>query len=165
MAGAPSSRDELSAGSTIRPRPVRNGPASVVRLLLGLAALLAVAAAACEQEAVEPGVQTITQADAGTTVRLAVNEVVEVRLASNPTTGYAWHILDDDLQTDVVRVASSDYVPDETPADEPIAGSGGTEVWRFRGVRAGEATIGMDYYFGEDPGQSGGEFAFTVVVE
>ena len=135
-----------------------------MRLLAGLAAVMLLGVG-CEQKAVEPDVQTITGADSGTTVRLAVDEIVEVRLDSNPTTGYAWHLLDDDLQTDIVQVMSSDYVADETPADEPIAGSGGTEVWRFRAMRAGEATIGMVYYFTDDPTQSGGDFTFTVVVE
>jgi len=162
MAGAPSARVELSARSSLRPGPVLTGPASVV--LLGLLAV-ALVVGACGPRNVEPDVQTITGADSGTTVRLEVDEILEVRLDSNPTTGYAWHLLDDDLQTDVVQVMSSDYVADETPADEPIAGSGGTEVWRFRAMRAGEATIGMVYYFTDDPTQSGGDFTFTVVVE
>jgi predicted secreted protein len=124
--------------------------------------------AACADDA-GPGradVRTITEDDAGTTVRLASGEVVEVRLDSNATTGYAWHLQDDELETDVVQVASSDYVADPTPEGEPLAGSGGIEVWRFRAKAPGSATIAMTYSFGEEPdAQIAGEFTFSIVVE
>ncbi len=159
MAGAASSRDELN---TTRHR---RGPALRAPALVLVSALLLTACA----DGDGPGaadVQTITEDDAGTTVRLAPGEVVEVSLASNATTGYAWHLEDDELDTDVVQVASSDYVPDPTPAGEPLAGSGGVEVWRFRAQAAGSATIAMTYSFGEEPDvQVAEEFTFTIVVE
>ena len=151
MAGAPTARDQLST-DTRRPGPALRGPAFVVFVGLLLAA--------CGGET-EP--QTLTLADSGTTVRLAPQETIEVRLESNATTGYEWHVLGDELDTDVVEVVSSEYVPDET--EEPIAGSGGTEVWRFRALARGRATVGMTYYFGDEPDRTGKEFTFTIVVE
>ena len=124
--------------------------AGMRRILIAAVLLLA---ASCG-----PGGETITGADEGTTVELAPGERVTLELDSNSSTGYAWN-LGVELDKNVVRLVSSDYeqVDDTT-------GGGGVERWVFEAVRPGDQTIGLAYYFQDEPERTAEEFTFHIVV-
>ena len=71
---------------------------------------------------------------------IAVDEEFELYLASNPTTGYSWKWRNKNF-IDVVDSIGHDY-----DADEPVLdGSGGTEIWKFKGVTVGTDTLKFNY--------------------
>ncbi len=73
---------------------------------------------------------------------VSVGDEIVIELDSNPTTGFSWSVVapTDEL---IVALESSEYIPDEVPAD--IAGSGGTEIFRFRATGVGTTTIMLEY--------------------
>ena len=106
------------------------------------------------------GVQ-LTAEDNGTTVTIAVSGRLTVNLASNPTTGFQWALVE--LDTAVVENTAQRYVPTLTLPG--MVGSGGTEVWEFTGVAEGTTTLRLEYRrpweTEEDPAYT---FEVTVTV-
>jgi predicted secreted protein len=74
----------------------------------------------------------------GRQIELPVSEVLEVRLAENPTAGFRWNLVADGRP---VCVLDSDGFE---PAGGP-PGHGGRHVWRFRAAQPGEAAIELHY--------------------
>ena len=73
----------------------------------------------------------------GTTVRLHRGDVLAVRLAGNPTTGYRWSAV---RVPPAVRLLASRYVPSKPQR----LGSGGTYVFRF-GAGNGSGKVVLHY--------------------
>jgi inhibitor of cysteine peptidase len=61
---------------------------------------------------------------------------------SNPTTGYEWRLVEDTPNGAVAEFVNQEYDPDEPGA----TGSGGVDIWTFRGVAAGETEIMLGYF-------------------
>jgi inhibitor of cysteine peptidase len=71
----------------------------------------------------------------------AAGNEFKIVIASNPSTGYHWELMDE-LDETIVQFVSREY-----RADEPVMpGSGGADVWTFKAVAAGETTITLGYY-------------------
>ncbi len=66
----------------------------------------------------------------------------EIRLQGNPTTGYGWQVTEIDAQK--VQMLADDYV-EHKQGDQPIVGAGGTYVFRFKALTAGQAHIEIVY--------------------
>jgi predicted secreted protein len=75
-----------------------------------------------------------------TEYEIAVNESIQLELDSNPTTGFAWKWTNKD-SVSIVDSTGMEYIPD-TPA---LSGSGGKEIWKFKGLKSGTDTIKMEY--------------------
>ena len=69
-----------------------------------------------------------------------VGGVLTVSLAGNPTTGYRWAV---DRVPAGLRLLSHRYVADPQPPG--TVGGGGTEIIRFRGLRAGTYRVAFTY--------------------
>jgi len=69
-----------------------------------------------------------------------VGKNVQVKLVSNPTTGYSWKI-ESISPKDIVRSIGSRYEPSE----KELTGSGGVEVWTFRAVKKGSVQVRFVY--------------------
>lgn len=82
---------------------------------------------------------SITLADAGRQIGLAVGESVDVVLAGNPTTGYQWEIVELD-QSIVKPLGDVTFKPAST-----ALGAGGQATWHFQGVRAGQTSLKLVY--------------------
>jgi len=82
----------------------------------------------------------ISAVHAESIIESKVGKNVQVRLVSNPTTGYSWKI-DSVSPKDVVRLIGSRYEPSE----KKLTGSGGVEVWTFRAVKKGVAQVRFIY--------------------
>lgn len=85
---------------------------------------------------------TVTKADDGKTVKAAVGQELELRLAGNPTTGFSWALLQCEGDA-VAAVGQGDYV--QKPAQPGMVGVGGEFVFKFRAVKAGKARLTFAY--------------------
>ena len=79
--------------------------------------------------------------DPAVPIEVSVGDEFEIVLASNPSTGYSWALVDE-LDPGVVAVISQEYKGEEDAAP----GSGGMDVWTFEALSAGEAQIVLGYY-------------------
>jgi inhibitor of cysteine peptidase len=67
--------------------------------------------------------------------------VILIALESNPTTGYSWEASYDET---VLELVEETYELGEY-AEKGLVGAGGTELFRFKALKSGEAKITMDY--------------------
>jgi len=88
------------------------------------------------------GATIITEAMNGTTQTIKVGEKIDVQLAGNPTTGYAWHLL---ASSKSFPLQKEEYVPSKPQ----LIGSGGTYHFYFTAdtFSAGKVfTLSFSYY-------------------
>lgn len=98
-----------------------------------------------------------------TNINASAGDEFIVQLESNQTTGFQWGVAGS-LDPSVVKKVSSEYVPAANPSGK--MGAGGKELWTFKAVKAGTATIAMTYTQPFDKGASPAEAAtFTVTVK
>jgi inhibitor of cysteine peptidase len=107
------------------------------RLIVGL--MLLAALAACGSDDDGAGARLVFDGgDIGSEITVGVGEEFEVRLESNPTTGYAWQVVE---LPDAISEVSRDY---EAP-DTSLVGAGGVEVFVFEGVAEGSGELRLEY--------------------
>ena len=93
-----------------------------------------------------PATVTVTEADAGSTVRLHSGDHLVVTLAGNPTTGYTWEIVACDAAV-LTPLGEPEFVPDTA-----APGSGGRVITRLAAVGPGQTTLQMIYHRTFEPG-------------
>ncbi len=86
-------------------------------------------------------VQTLTDPETGTDVILRPGGTLELKLDSNPTTGYYWFVKDIDASN--MDQLSDDYRAD--PAPEGLVGSGGHQLFVFEALATGKSTLKLSY--------------------
>jgi inhibitor of cysteine peptidase len=87
-------------------------------------------------------------------------ETFELMLPSNPSTGYHWEIIPE-LNENIVQFVSQDYIP-----EQPVKpGSGGVDVWTFRGINPGDTTVVLGYYPPADTNDPEEVVTFSIHVE
>ncbi len=84
----------------------------------------------------------------------------KIILDSNPTTGYHWEIVGA-LDESVVEFVSKNYKADGLQT----TGSGGKDVWVFKAVAPGEATITLGNYPPDASADAEQTITFNVVVK
>ncbi len=99
----------------------------------------------------------VDQNHSGQTIDLPVGQVIELRLAENPTTGYRWAFVADGAPACVV--VSDSF---ERPAGPP--GQGGEHTWQIKGAVIGECQIAMQYARSFQPDAAARSFALHVRV-
>jgi inhibitor of cysteine peptidase len=133
---------------------------------LGLiAALVLVNAVGADKPASEPAKIAFTEdnfrqdgaAHKEKEVTLAAGEKLSVSLGSNGTTGYSWNEKAVNSDTNVVKQLSHERITPQTR----MVGAGGTEVWTFEAVKAGNAIL--DFSYGR-PWQGGEKGTWTLKV-
>ncbi len=77
--------------------------------------------------------------DNGTTVNLGIDDVFEIELEGNASTGYLWEIVGYD-STVIKRTGDVKFVP-----EDDRTGSGGTYVYSFQTIAAGQTWLEMVY--------------------
>jgi inhibitor of cysteine peptidase len=96
--------------------------------------------AGCVSHSSEPSTLLMEETDSGQTVAMTVEQELQISLGSNPSTGYSWEIesaLDGILQ----QIGEPVFMPDTN-----LPGSGGTEVFTFRAIAAGELSLRLIYH-------------------
>lgn len=107
-------------------------------LCLVSAALLA-ASAACGGD--DDGIQVLTDDEIGSEIDVASGEQFEIRLESNPSTGYGWE-LSAMTTPDLVVLESRTHTPADTDSD--VVGASGTDVFVFTAV-GGAGILRLEY--------------------
>ena len=93
-------------------------------------------------------------------ITVKAGETFDVILPSNSSTGYRWKLVQE-LDEGIVQFVAQDYIP-----QRPILpGSGGVDVWTFRGVTAGETTITLGYYPPSNQDEPEETVVFSVTLE
>jgi inhibitor of cysteine peptidase len=106
-----------------------------------IAATVAVALlAACASKPPPPAPLSVTEANSGGTVALALDQRLIVKLPSNPSTGYRWSVAQ---QT--AGVLEPEGAPTFERGPDASAGAAGTEIWKFVPTKAGEETLRLEY--------------------
>ena len=106
-----------------------------------VASIVVVAAGLWLTGCASAGDVTLGERDAGKTVTLVVGEKLEIMLASNPTTGYSWQVVDD-AGGIVSLSADPEYVQDPGPE---VVGRGGAERLSFVAKKTGTGSILLEY--------------------
>jgi inhibitor of cysteine peptidase len=101
----------------------------------------------------------ITEADNGSELHVKTGSHLELRLPSNPTTGYKWYV-----QAESTSLLT---VVDQGMRDVgKLPGSGGVQVFRLRATHAGEGVLRLHYVRRwEQPAKNEKQFTIHVVIE
>lgn len=86
-------------------------------------------------------VQTFTDPASGTDITLRPDGKLNLKLDSNPTTGYYWYLKDIDASQ--LDQLSDDYIAD--PAPEGLVGSGGHQLFVFEALTTGKSKLKLSY--------------------
>ena len=86
--------------------------------------------------------KTLTEKNNGDSINLKINDSLEVKLESNPTTGYRWFLNDN---VDVTIVSVSDPVFIESENDKELVGAGGYEIFIIKAISKGKTSIILNY--------------------
>lgn len=96
--------------------------------------------AACAQQA--PSTLTLdNHARHCQPLQLSPGQEFNLRLPSNPTTGFRW-TLRADAAPQLKLLGPEVYI---VPEEAGLVGAAGVSSWRFRAVARGEAALGLDY--------------------
>ncbi len=123
-----------------------------------LLALALVALAGCTEEL---GPIDLDAANNGATLDVSSNQVLNIKLDSNITTGYKWNLATPP-DAKVLKLLSSKY-------NEPSGGAlgaGGSETWQFHATGRGTTSLKLAYARSFEPNNPPAkEFSLTINVK
>ena len=97
-----------------------------------------------------------------TMLEVQIGETFEVKLCSNPTTGFQWSEKAQISEVAVLRQEDHKFIgPESEPS--PPSGTPGQEVWNFKALKEGSSTIFFEYSRPWEGGEKG-EWTCTVNV-
>jgi inhibitor of cysteine peptidase len=125
-------------------------------LLLLILLLILVLAAGCS------GGGPKTYTDPTETISVNANDEFVIALESNPTTGFAWEA---EYDGDLLTINEHSYEPDENA--EEMVGVGGTDLMRFKALKAGTTQIMLTYSqpWEEEEGEFDEHLTFNVEIK
>ena len=133
-----------------------------------LLAVVTVALAACSVAAAQPSSVEVTcdefskqsqPARVGRNLSLPAGQTFTLTLCSNQTTGFQW---EEPKVSDAAVLQSVDHKFQEPSGN--LVGAAGKEIWTFKGLKKGQATVSVDY---SRPWQGGekGVWQFNLTVD
>ena len=137
----------------------------VTTVLVLIVALTAMASAGCGSSAnASGGSLKLGEADSGKTYTVKVGDTIEVIIAGNPTTGYAWtSALSEKDATLIQPVGKPAYASEAS--ESTIVGAGGVYTFTFKAVAAGEAALKLLYSRSWESVQPLQTFAVTLTIK
>ncbi len=103
----------------------------------------------------------LTFDDKGKSFELEKGERINIKLESNPTTGYEW-ILSGETDTSVVSLFDSKFV--QTEKEEELVGAGGYEIFTFKAENSGQTEIILTYKRSWEEEELKEEFLFKINI-
>ncbi|MFC1957628.1 protease inhibitor I42 family protein [Chloroflexota bacterium] len=95
-------------------------------------------------------------------LEVRAGETFEVKLCSNPTTGFQWSEDSQISDTTILKQENHEFVgPESEPPPPP--GTPGQEIWTFKALKQGPSTIYLEYGRPWEGGEKG-EWTLTVDV-
>ena len=114
--------------------------------------------AGCKTEGI-----TLTERNHGDNLTLKINDTLEIRLESNPTTGYSW-FLGEQIDNNIISITDPEFI--QAKKDKKLVGAGGYEVFTVKAISKGETSIILNY---ERPWEEEEEpiktFEITILVD
>jgi predicted secreted protein len=129
-------------------------------------ALLVLAAMACFSQAALAATKVITDADKGGEVRIKAVDRLELRLKSNPSTGYMWYV--EKESTPLVKLHHQSQTEVPVPAEEKpgLVGQPVFQVFTFEPRHVGAGALRLHYVRSwEKPTPDDEKFEIRVVIE
>ena len=102
----------------------------------------------------------LTVADNGSQINAKSGDVITLTLASNPTTGYSWQVMEIN-NIILTQVGDAEYKSD----GRNILGAGGMETFRFEAVGAGETMLELGYMRPWESVQPLETYSIQVIVQ
>ena len=122
--------------------------------------LLAFAAIVCLPQTAFAATKVITDADKGGVVHLRLGDTLELRLKSNPSTGFMWYV--EKESTPLLKLVHQS----QTDVTEPGEGRPVFQVFRFEPRRGGDGVLRLHYVRSwEKPAPDDEQFDIHVVIE
>ncbi|GAG73070.1 unnamed protein product [marine sediment metagenome] len=103
----------------------------------------------------------LTFDDKGKSFELEKGDRINIKLESNPTTGYEW-ILGGETDTSVVSLFDSKFV--QTEKEEELVGAGGYEIFTFKAENSGQTEIILTYKRSWEEEELKEEFLFKINI-
>jgi inhibitor of cysteine peptidase len=133
-------------------------------IMAGLTAVMALSLLACSPASTEVFIEIpiddfMNQKHISGQVEVTAGESFTVTLGSNPTTGFQWSEEAQISDTGVLKQTGHEFIPPE----EAIPGAGGKEKWTFEALKAGTATVSMEYSRPWEGGEKG-EWTYNLTV-
>ena len=97
----------------------------------------------------------------GKSFELEKGDRINIKLESNPTTGYEW-ILSEETDTAIVPLIDSKFV--QTEKEEELVGVGGYEVFTFQAKKIGQTEIILTYKRSWEEEELKEEFTFNINI-
>ncbi len=101
----------------------------------------------------------LTFNDKGSSIELKKGDKIEIKLESNPSTGYAW-ILSEETDETIVSLASSEFIQTE----KELVGAGGYEILMFQAIKSGQTEIILIYQRSWEEEETGEDSIFNLNV-
>jgi inhibitor of cysteine peptidase len=122
--------------------------------------LLALLAILCHPPTVSAATKVITGAENSTEVHLKAGDQLELRLKSNPSTGYMWYVQPN--STPLLKLLRQS----QTEATQPGVGRPVFQVFNFEARRAGDGALKLHYVRSwEKPAPDEERFEVHVLIE
>ncbi len=113
--------------------------------------LFALLAAAIFSQSAFAATKTITDADKGGTVHLKVGDTLELRLKSNPTTGFMWYLKKESTRL-LKLTGQSETKPPEPIAGQPtMVGQPVVQIFEFQAKQPGDGVLLLHYVRSWEP--------------
>ncbi|MEA2015300.1 MAG: protease inhibitor I42 family protein [Actinomycetota bacterium] len=106
--------------------------------------------------------KTLTEKNNGDSINMKVNDTVEIKLVSNPATGYGW-VLDESVDSSIVSIGGPEFI--ESEKEDNMVGAGGHEVFVIKVVSKGKASIILNYERPWEEEEPVDTFEVNVTVE
>lgn len=103
--------------------------------------------------------QTKVYTAADTVITASVGEQFDIKLASNQSTGYSWHV--ENNFGSLVFIKGKDYITPETSK----VGEGGDELWHFEALATGDAKLIFFYSRSLDRADGDNILTFTINIK
>ena len=104
--------------------------------------------------------KVVTDADKGSTVHLKMGDILEVRLESNPTTGYEWSV--DPKSTPLLKQTDQS----QSPSTEPGVGRPIVQIFKFEPTGRGTGDLLLRYVRSwEKPSPNDQQYDLHVSIE
>ena len=128
--------------------------------------LLAFLAVACPAQMAFAATRVVTDADKGGDIQIKAGDTLEVRLSSNPSTGFMWYA--HPKSTALLRLAAQSQTQPEEPGEgQPmVVGQPIVQIFTFQSRRKGDGILLLRYVRSwEKPVLGETQFTLHVVIE
>ena len=104
----------------------------------------------------------LSELDNGKQVAIQPGDIVSITLASNPTTGYSWQVIEI-YEAVLTQKGEPEYK--QNSGTQGLVGSGGTETFRFEALESGSTTLTLGYARPWESVPSLETFSISIIVQ